>query len=224
MKNLALHWKIIIGLVLGVVFALVSSSLGWSEFTINWIDPFGTIFINLLKLIAVPLVLFSIIKGIAGLHDTSKLGRLGAKTLGFLCGNDRFGGFSRPLVGCNRDWSRKERSMLQQRTDNRFSLTSCGRRRTAMTFKDGICQSCDEANAEKRGHAVQDKLKNAAACWMSSCKSKMQSAQPDQGWQGHCYQLVVDMVPSNIFLSLNDNGLMLAGHFLRHFLRRNAHF
>jgi Na+/H+-dicarboxylate symporter len=83
MKNLALHWKIIIGLVLGVIFAFISSALGWSEFTINWIDPWGKIFINLLKLIAVPLVLFSIIKGIAGLHDTSKLGRLGAKTLSF---------------------------------------------------------------------------------------------------------------------------------------------
>ena len=81
MKNLPLYLKIIIGLVLGIVWALVSSSLGWSSFTINWIAPFGTIFINLLKLIAVPLVLFSIINGVAGIGDPSSLGRMGGKTL-----------------------------------------------------------------------------------------------------------------------------------------------
>lgn len=83
MKNLPLHVKIIIGLVAGVLYAFVSSALGWNEFTINWIDPFGTIFIRLLKFIAVPLVLFSIISGISGLSDISKLGRMGAKTMGF---------------------------------------------------------------------------------------------------------------------------------------------
>ena len=81
MKRIPLHTKIIAGLVLGVLYALLSSKMGWSEFTINWIDPFGRIFINLLKLIAVPLVLFSIISGISSFTDTSKLGRMGAKTL-----------------------------------------------------------------------------------------------------------------------------------------------
>jgi Na+/H+-dicarboxylate symporter len=81
MKKLALHWKIIIGMVLGIIWALVSSSMGWSAFTVNWIDPFGTIFINLLKLIAVPLVLFSIISGVANIGDPASLGRMGGKTL-----------------------------------------------------------------------------------------------------------------------------------------------
>ncbi|MEO1255679.1 MAG: cation:dicarboxylase symporter family transporter, partial [Bacteroidota bacterium] len=71
MKNLPLHVKIIIGLVAGVIYAFISSALGWNQFTINWIDPFGTIFIRLLKFIAVPLVLFSIISGISGLSDIS---------------------------------------------------------------------------------------------------------------------------------------------------------
>lgn len=82
MSKLALHWKIIIGLVLGIIWAFAASALGWNEFTKNWIDPFGVIFIRLLKFIAVPLVLFSIISGISELKDISKLGRLGAKTLG----------------------------------------------------------------------------------------------------------------------------------------------
>ncbi|UII28551.1 dicarboxylate/amino acid:cation symporter [Fulvivirga maritima] len=82
MKNLPLHIKIIIGLVAGIIYAFISSALGWNDFTINWINPFGTIFIRLLKFIAVPLVLFSIIGGVSSLSDISKLGRLGAKTLG----------------------------------------------------------------------------------------------------------------------------------------------
>src|SRR5690606_18924709 len=80
-RRIPLHFKIIIGLVLGVAWAFLSGQLGLMDFTINWIAPFGDIFINLLKLIAVPLVLFSIIDGIAGLSDTKRLGRLGVKTL-----------------------------------------------------------------------------------------------------------------------------------------------
>src|SRR5690606_9555539 len=82
MKNLALHWKILIAMVLGIVWAIISGAYGFNEFTGNWIDPFGTIFINCLKFIAVPLGLFSIITGVAGLGDPSQLGRMGAKTLG----------------------------------------------------------------------------------------------------------------------------------------------
>jgi len=55
MTKLALHWQVIIGLILGVAYAWLSVTLGWNEFTLNYIQPFGDIFINLLKLIAVPL-------------------------------------------------------------------------------------------------------------------------------------------------------------------------
>ena len=81
MKNLALHWKIIIGMILGVVFGLLSIILGLDQFTSDWIKPFGTIFINLLKLIAVPLVFASLIKGVASLSDISKLSRIGSRTV-----------------------------------------------------------------------------------------------------------------------------------------------
>lgn len=81
MKNLALHWKIIIGMTLGVVFGLLAITIGWDQFTSDWIKPFGTIFINLLKLIAVPLVFASLIKGVASLSDISKLSRIGSRTV-----------------------------------------------------------------------------------------------------------------------------------------------
>lgn len=81
MKKLALHWKIIIGMVLGVVFGLIASKMGWGSFTNDWIKPWGTIFVNLLKLIAVPLVFASLIKGVASLSDVSRLSRIGGKTI-----------------------------------------------------------------------------------------------------------------------------------------------
>lgn len=81
-RKLALHWQIIIGLVLGILFGLLSSSLGWNGFIMDWIKPFGTIFVSLLKLIAMPLVLASLIVGVSSLSDVSRLSRLGGKTIG----------------------------------------------------------------------------------------------------------------------------------------------
>ena len=81
MRKIALHWQIIIGLILGLVYGIISTKLGWGIFTLNWIAPFGVIFINLLKLIAVPLVLASLISGVASLSDMNKLSRIGGKTI-----------------------------------------------------------------------------------------------------------------------------------------------
>ncbi len=76
-----LHWKIIIGLVLGAIYGILSAVNGWNAFTSDFISPFGTIFLNLLKLIAVPLVVSSLITGVASLSDTRKLSRIGWKTI-----------------------------------------------------------------------------------------------------------------------------------------------
>lgn len=82
MKKLALHWKILIGMALGVVSGIIFSLIeGGDTFIGNYIKPFGTIFINLLKLIAVPLILASLIKGISDLKDISKLSQMGGRTI-----------------------------------------------------------------------------------------------------------------------------------------------
>lgn len=83
MKKIALHWKIIVGMLLGVVYGLIASKLLWTDFTNDWIKPWGVIFVNLLKLIAVPLVFASLVKGVASLSDISRLSRIGAKTIAF---------------------------------------------------------------------------------------------------------------------------------------------
>ena len=81
MKKLALHWKILIGMILGLLFGLMMKNLGLNEVVIDWIKPFGTIFINLLKMIAVPLIIVSLIVGLADLKDISKLSKLGGRTV-----------------------------------------------------------------------------------------------------------------------------------------------
>ncbi len=86
MKKFALHWQIIIGLALGLLYGILAASSGWGAFTSDWIAPFGTIFINLLKLIAVPLVLASLITGVASLSDLKKLSRIGGKSIGIYIG------------------------------------------------------------------------------------------------------------------------------------------
>ena len=86
MNKLALHWQIIIGLLLGLFFGIFSASFGYGDFTTNWIAPFGIIFINLLKLIAMPLVLSSIVTGVASLSDLNKLSRIGGKTIAIYIG------------------------------------------------------------------------------------------------------------------------------------------
>ncbi|MGB0892477.1 MAG: dicarboxylate/amino acid:cation symporter [Flavobacteriaceae bacterium] len=82
MKKLALHWKIIIGMVLGILFGFMMNSIGGGKgFVTDWIAPFGEIFINLLKLIAAPLILASLIKGISDLKDISKIKTMGLRTI-----------------------------------------------------------------------------------------------------------------------------------------------
>ena len=82
MKKIALHWKILIGMALGVLFALVMTNFEFGkEFIKDWIKPFGTIFINSLKLIAIPLILAALIKGVSDLKDISKLSKMGGRTI-----------------------------------------------------------------------------------------------------------------------------------------------
>jgi proton glutamate symport protein len=87
MKKLALHWQILIGMFAGVLLGIALSFTSFGpEFIKNWIKPFGTIFINLLKLIAMPLILASLIKGVSDLKDISKLSQMGGRTIAiYLC-------------------------------------------------------------------------------------------------------------------------------------------
>lgn len=87
MKKLELHWQIMIGMVIGLVFGFGMTFFDWGkDFVTNWVAPLGTIFIKLLKLIAVPLILASLIKGISDLKDISKFRNIGLRTIGIYMG------------------------------------------------------------------------------------------------------------------------------------------
>lgn len=82
MRNTPLHTKIIFGLILGLLVGIVSVFAGIGNVISDWVMPFGTIFVKMLKLVAVPLILVSLISGISNLRDTAKLSRIGGKTFG----------------------------------------------------------------------------------------------------------------------------------------------
>lgn len=202
MKNLPLHWKIIIGLIAGIIYSLVSSALGWNQFTQNWIDPFGVIFIRLLKFIAVPLVLFSIIGGVSGLPDPSKLGRMGAKTL-LAYVITTVAAVTVGLVFVN---------LLQpgdyidetQRVKNRLKYelwaesTPGGRILDEERFLSKPEYAELVAQAEQ---AMKTELSDA------SVQERMKAAE--QFKEAGPLQFLVDFVPDNIFAALTDSGRML---------------
>ncbi|MEM8846856.1 MAG: dicarboxylate/amino acid:cation symporter [Bacteroidota bacterium] len=87
MRKLELHWQILIGMVLGIIFGFIMTGFSWGPgFVSDWVKPFGTIFVKLLKLIAIPLILASLIKGISDLQDISKFRNIGLRTIGiYMC-------------------------------------------------------------------------------------------------------------------------------------------
>ena len=82
LKRIPLHWQILAGMVLGVLIGFLAVSLDAKQFVVDWVKPFGTIFINLLKMIAVPLIIASLIKGVSDMKDISRLSKMGFRTLG----------------------------------------------------------------------------------------------------------------------------------------------
>jgi Na+/H+-dicarboxylate symporter len=86
MRKLAMHWWILIGLVAGVAYGYLAAVTGTTAHVLAYVQPFGTLFLNLLKMIAVPLVLFSLVAGVASLNDSSKLSRIGGKSIALYLG------------------------------------------------------------------------------------------------------------------------------------------
>ena len=80
-KKLGLPAQILIALAAGILVGLVCYFAGWADFTANYLKPIGTIFINLLKFIVVPVVLFSMIDGVISMGDLKKVGSVGWKTV-----------------------------------------------------------------------------------------------------------------------------------------------
>ncbi len=149
-------------MALGIAWGMMASSFGLNSFTQDWISPFGTIFINLLKLIAVPLVLVSLITGVASLSDISRLSRIGSKTIGIYLGTTVLAVFL-GLVLVN-------------------------------VFEPGKAFSPEKREEFKEQFASTTNQRSSDA-----------AAVEQQG----PLQPLIDIVPSNIFRSMTDNGSML---------------
>ncbi|MBP6643774.1 MAG: dicarboxylate/amino acid:cation symporter [Flavobacteriales bacterium] len=199
-KGLSLPTKIIIGLVAGTAWAVASSFMGWSSFTMDWIAPFGDIFINLLKLIAIPLVLFSIISGVSGLSDITKLGRTGLGMMALYL-TTTFIAVSIGLLVVN-VIKPGELADDTQRLRNRITYELWVNDTPSVERpKDGRCLSCDPANL-----AIVEEV--AAAQGKTAMDAKVAGVADRVQKKTGPLQFLVDMVPSNIFLSFND-ALML---------------
>jgi Na+/H+-dicarboxylate symporter len=201
MKKISLPLQIIIGLVLGILWALTSSSMGWSSFTMDWIAPFGQIFINLLKLIAIPLVLFSIIAGIGNLSDTATLGRMGVKTLVLYIGSTILAASVGMLLA--NTFNPGKQASQEQLQINRLAYEMWVNQTDGVEFFDDLRLSEDPSmsvymDAATQALAEQQANEELNAKIATAGNTKKQSP----------LQFFVDMVPSNIFVSFN-NSLMI---------------
>lgn len=198
MKKLPLHVKIMIGLAAGIIWAFASSAMGWNQFTIDWIDPFGQIFIRMLKYIAVPLVLFSIISGISGLKDMSKLGRMGGKTLGFyLVTTVTAVGIGLLLVNLVKPGNLVDED---SRIKNRLSYENWANS-NGVEILDGKNYTNDPkyASYDRAAEMTEAQKKMVADKQSSAMENK--DAGP--------MKFLIDMVPQNIITSLGNDKLML---------------
>lgn len=82
-KKLSLAIQIFMGLFLGILAGFLFLAAGKSDWAVNYVKPFGTIFLNLIKFIVIPIVLCSIISGVISMKDIRKVGSIGGKTIVF---------------------------------------------------------------------------------------------------------------------------------------------
>ena len=201
MRKLPLHWKIVIAMFLGIIWALISGQLGWNKFTNNWINPFGIIFINLLKFIAVPLVLFSIITGVASFGDPRKLGKLGAKTLLLYLGTTVLAvsigltlvNIIKPGIVTN------EHKAFENRLT--YELWAKDEGHAIKDNKDFISKS-DTATLAKI--QLKNNLEKASSEYKDLSEKKARAGSNEGPLQP-----LVDVVPSNLITALGDGNLML---------------
>ncbi len=197
MKTLNLHWRILLAMVFGLAYSWFALSYGYAEFTKTWISPFGDIFIRLLKLLAVPIVLFSIISGVSSLVEAKGLGKLAARSIGFYFFTTlvsiSLGILLVNLVAPGKkvggDVAKRNRLDYEY-----FALTSG----IAIT---GESQLDKPENAQIVAQIKEDREKRA------DDKSIQMAKQTSKNKKG--LQYVVDMIPENIFAAISDARSMM---------------
>lgn len=164
-KKFPLHLKILLGMAAGILFGIGIWQIdGGKDFVLDWIKPLGTIFVNLLKLIAIPLIVASLLKGISDLKDISKFRKIGGRSILIYIG----------------------------------------------TTLVAICIGLVMVNTIQPGNGIsQDTIDTMTRTYAgnSDITSKIETA--DSQINSGPLDFIVDMIPSNVFNALGDNGNML---------------
>lgn len=202
LRKIPLHWQVIAGIIFGALYAWLSISFGWNQFTTYYIKPLGDIFINVLKLIAVPMVLFSVILGVTSLKDINKLGKMGLKTLGLYLVTTMISvTIGLALVNAFAPGNAQVDNIRER---NRIGY-ELWRDANGVMKLDNICISCDEKNqvlvAELKGQ------KQESNEWVSDKIEKAKREKQNQKDFGPL-KPVVDVVPTNIFQALADTSML----------------
>ncbi len=187
---------------LGVAWALFSGTFGLNDITKDWLDPFGKIFINCLKFIAIPLVLFSIVSGVAGLGDPASLGKMGLKTLGLYLVTTVIA-ISLGLIVVNL-FQPGIQNNETKRIENRLSYEVWANN-SGIEFKD------DQRLIDTADPKVLDKVSKKLDAEMSSESYQELSAknQAASNIGQSPLQPLVDIVPENLVIAMGDGKLML---------------
>ena len=198
MKKISLHWQVIIAMGLGLFYSWLSLSNGYGEFTDTWLSPFGDIFIRLLKLLAVPIVLFSIISGVSSLVEAKGLGKLAMRSIGLYFLTTLIAiGLGIFLVNTLSPGTKVGKEMLKK---NRLHYELFAK----------------EKGKEMIGASIWDKPENKTLVQQILAENQEKNVQPDRFMQlaeqsksKTGLQYVVDMIPENIIVALSDARSML---------------
>lgn len=202
MKKIPLHWKIMIAMVLGIIWALISGTFGLNDFTRDWIDPFGKIFINCLKFIAIPLVLFSIVSGVTGMGDPTKLGKIGLKTLLlFLVTTVTSISLGLIIVNLVKPGVQTDEKI---RMENRLTYE-------IWATQSGIELKDSQRALENADPKLKEKIEKKLAADMQSEDYQALAVKNEQAKATSTSPLqpLVDIVPENLIIALGDGKLML---------------
>lgn len=200
MKKLALHWQVIIAMILGVVYAYFAVTNDWVDFTQDYVMPFGDIFLRLLKMIAPPLVLFSIIVGVSSLKDIRKLGKMGLKTLGMYLATTFFAvGLGLLVVNVFAPGKGVDDDLrVQKRIEYELWRDANG-----IEKFDTADYANDPQYAEQRAQA--EEALNASADNQNAWVKDKMSKHANEKKKGPL-QPLVDIFPSNALYALNGDG------------------
>ncbi|MCH2174906.1 MAG: dicarboxylate/amino acid:cation symporter [Lentisphaeria bacterium] len=200
-RKLPLALLICFGIVAGIIWAIFSIQFGLNQFTLDYIKPFGTIFLRFLKMIAIPMVMFSIMTGVFNLKDIKRLGRLGGKTLGiYLCTTLLAVGIG--LIYADLGFNSKPESASQEQIDNRIRYELWAKQNnipladkksflTDPKYKKMV-EGVQKSDGEYHSHKIQNLKDNYT-----------------RGKQRGPLQPLVDVVPDNVITALGSDKLML---------------